>query len=53
LQEAYFVIFGAVVILVIALVPGGIAGLAGRAWRRVRPQRAAGMIVAQPPETVA
>ncbi len=38
LQEAYFVIFGAVVIAVIALLPGGMAGVVGwvfgRIWQR-------------------
>lgn len=37
LQEAYFVIFGMVVILVIALIPGGLAGLGGRLLARLRP----------------
>ena len=53
LQEAYFVIFGMVVIVVIALVPGGVAGLAGRALHRMRPPRRAAKIVARLPETAA
>jgi branched-chain amino acid transport system permease protein len=36
LHEAYFVIFGLMVIVVVALVPGGLAGLVGRTWQRVR-----------------
>jgi len=35
LQEAYFVMFGAVVIIVIALVPGGLAGLGARLFKRL------------------
>ena len=34
LQEAYFVFFGITVILVIALIPGGLAGLLSRLFRR-------------------
>lgn len=39
LQEAYFVIFGVVVVLVIALVPGGLAGLATRLFQRLQGPR--------------
>ncbi len=40
LQEGYFVIFGMVVIVVIAAVPGGLSGLATRLARRaIRPRR--------------
>jgi branched-chain amino acid transport system permease protein len=53
LQEAYFVIFGMVVIVVIALVPGGVAGLASRALQRIRPPRTKPRIVARLPETAA
>ncbi len=53
LQEAYFVIFGMVVIIVIALAPGGIAGLAGRAFRRLRPPGGPSKLVARLPETAA
>jgi len=35
LQEAYFVIFGSVVIVVIAVVPGGMAGLVGWLFGRI------------------
>jgi branched-chain amino acid transport system permease protein len=53
LQEAYFVIFGTVVILVIALVPGGVAGLIGRGLRRMQPPRGPAKMVGRLPETVA
>lgn len=52
LQEAYFVIFGLVVIVVIALAPGGVAGLLGRAlWHPRRDTRT--KAVERLPETVA
>lgn len=41
LQEAYFVFFGMFVIVVIALIPGGLAGVAQRIARRVLPAPAA------------
>jgi branched-chain amino acid transport system permease protein len=41
LQEAYFAIFGTFVIVVIALIPGGLAGLSARLLRSVWPSRAA------------
>jgi branched-chain amino acid transport system permease protein len=51
LQEAYFVIFGMVVIVVIALIPGGLAGLATRIFQRATRPRAASPTRARIAET--